>query len=78
MIRWGGKSKKSSTGLEIVAKYQIETEYMAMKSARMKFMILTAKEARCPADALGTCTSSPIYFMGNYKHLCASYLKAIR
>lgn len=62
---------QATQGLEAVATYRIETEYIAMNSARTKFMLLTAGEAReCQVDALGTCTSSsPIYVTGNHK-LC--------
>lgn len=56
-------------GLGVVAKYQVETEYIVMNSARMKFMMLTAEEAKeCCVDALGMCSSlSPIYMMGNHR-----------
>ena len=54
-----------------VARYRLETEYIALNLARNKFMMLPEEEAsKCKADALRTCTSaSPIYVTGNY-NLC--------
>ena len=58
---------KADQKLGTVARYRLETEFLA----RMKFMMLSAGEAsNCKADSFGTCTSvSQIYVMGNYK-LC--------
>ena len=57
--------------MEAVAKYRLETEYIALNLARTKFMMLPEEEAsKCKADALRTCTpTSPIYVTGNY-NLC--------
>ena len=54
-----------------VARYRLETEYIALNLARNKFMMLPEGEAnKCKTDALRTCTStSPIYVTGNY-NLC--------
>ena len=57
--------------LGAVARYKIETEFLALNLARTKFMLLSEVEAiKCKNDALGTCSSvSPIYVMGNHE-LC--------
>lgn len=53
----------------MLARYKIETEYIALNLARIKFMMLTVEEAKtCRDDALGTCTAlNPIYVIGNHK-----------
>ena len=61
--------KTDQTGA--VARYRLETEYIALNLARTKFMMLPEEEvSKCKADALRTWTStSPIYVTGYYK-LC--------
>lgn len=55
--------------LGMVARYKIETEYIALNLARIKFMMLTVEEAKkCKDNTLRTCSAlSPIYVIGNHK-----------
>lgn len=60
---------RGDQGSGMVARYKMETEYIALNPGRTKFMLLTAEEARkCRNDDLGACASlSPIYVAGNHK-----------
>lgn len=63
--------------LEAVAKYKLESEYIALNLARTKFMLVAADEAeRCKSNALGICDSgSPIYiYVGTTDCAYWSYL----
>ena len=51
-----------------LAKYKIETEFIALNLARTKFMLMYVEALKCRNDALGTYTSvSPIYMTGSHK-----------
>lgn len=54
--------------IRAVARYKVESEFVALNLARTKFMLLTQGEAeKCKNDTLGTCGSvSPIYVAGSH------------
>ena len=57
--------------LEIVAKYKVDTEFLAFDSTRRRITLLTNEEdKRCKTNALGSFgAASPIYVVGNHR-LC--------